>query len=109
MNRAEIIEKATKTMHAEVCCPCDPQGCDWTTTPEARYAEALADDGTLARPLPSREEIAMSIAARHWDRDSGDVEVWHDLTDSEKENVAENYLTWDSADAVLALLKGQDA
>lgn len=107
MSHDEIIEQATKVMRAEVCRPFDPQG--WKHTREARYAWALADAGLLARPLPDRAEIAMAIAARHWDRDSGDVEVWHDLTDSEKENVAENYLTWDSAYAVLALLKGQDA
>ena len=61
-----------------------------------------------ARTLPTREEIAMAIAARHWDRESGDVEVWHDLTRGEREAVAENYLTWDSADAVLSLLNGQN-
>ena len=44
----EVIEQATKAMHAEVCCPCDPQGCDWAHTPEARYARALADAGLLA-------------------------------------------------------------
>ena len=49
MSRDEIIEQATKAMHAEVCCPCDPQGCDWTHTREARYARALADAGLLAR------------------------------------------------------------
>ena len=107
--RDRQLEQATKVMHAEVCCPCDPQGCDWTHTREARYAHALADAGLLARPLPTREEIAMAIAARHWDRDSGDVEVWHDLTLGEREAVAENYLTWDSAYAVIALLKGQEA
>ena len=51
-----IIEQATKTMHAEVCCPCDPQGCDWTHTPEARYARALADVGLLALRI-TRETI----------------------------------------------------
>ena len=107
MSHDEIIEQATKVMHAEVCRPLDPQG--WTHTREARYAWALADAGLLARPLPTRDEIAMAIAAHHWDRESGDVEVWHDLTLGEREAVANNYLTWDSADAVLALLKGQEA
>lgn len=113
MNRDEIIEQAVQVVHVAIAHR-------WMTVSSALredgdypellgdIARALADAGLLARPLPSREEIAMSIAARHWDRDSGEVEVWHDLTDSEKENVAENYLTWDSADAVLDLLKGQD-
>lgn len=105
----EIIEQA-----ARFACTARPghdhqprldQECAWVLA----VCENLADAGLLAQPLPSRDEIAMAIAERHWDRDSGDVEVWHDLTDSEKENVAENYLTWDSAYAVIALLKGQDA
>ena len=106
MSREEMIERATKAMHAEVGRRFDPKG--WAHTREARYAWALAEAGLLARPLPTREEIAMAIAAYHWDRESGDVEVWDDLTLGEREAVAENYLTWDSADAVLALLKGQD-
>lgn len=88
MNRDEIIEQVAKTMHAEVCCPCDPQGCDWTTTPEARYAKALADSGFLARPLPTREEIADVILA---------------------ESLFGSRTPIAAADAVLALLKGQDA
>ena len=60
--RDELIEQATKAMHAEVCFPCDPQGCDWTHTREqARYAHALADAGLLARSLPTRDEIAEAI------------------------------------------------
>ena len=91
--------------------PIKPEAFDrWLEQVKARArADALADAGLLARPLPTREEIAMAIAARHWDRDSGDVEVWHDLTLGEREAVAENYLTWDSAYAVIALLKGQEA
>lgn len=58
---SNAIEQATKTMHAEVCCPCDPQGCDWTHTREVRYARALADAGLLARPLPTREQLADTI------------------------------------------------
>ena len=91
MSRDEIIEQATKVMHAEVCCPCDPQGCDWTHTREVRYAHALADAGLLAtaRTRPTREQIARSIfladrepseptpgfSARMWDGGhAGDVE-----------------------------------
>ena len=77
-------------------------------------AQGLEEARTWARKIatdliPTREEIAMAIAAYHWDRESGDVEIWHDLTLGEREAVAENYLTWDSADAVLALLKGLEA
>ena len=88
MNRDEIIEKATKAMHAEVCCPCDPTGCDWTHTSEARYARALADAGLLARPLPSREQVADVILA---------------------ESMFGSRTPIAAADAVLALLKGQEA
>lgn len=60
-----------------------------------------------ARVKPSREELAYAIAARHWDRDSGDADAWSDLTSGEQEAVIENYLAWDAADAVLALLPGK--
>ena len=93
MSRDEIIEPATKVMHAEVCCPCDPQGCDWTTTPEARYARALADAGLLARPLPDREETAGTIAG------------WMYTTDEPRDFAS---LSYKVTDAVLDLLKGQD-
>ena len=57
---------------------------------EAR-ADALADAGLPARPLPTRDEIAMAmydvLSSQY-----GDFNVPHD-----------------AADAVLALLKGQDA
>ena len=86
MNHDEIIESATKTMHAEVCCPCDPQGCDWEHTPEARYARVLADAGLLARPLPSYGEIV--DACRNGMNAGGPF-------------------PWPAADAVLELLKGQ--
>ena len=83
------IEQATKVMHAEVCCPCDPKGCDWTRTREARYAYALADAGLLAPPPPTREQLADAIydAAEEVGSNSG-------------------YYPYESADAVLALLKG---
>ena len=81
---------------------------DYTLDPPAPESAREALDPLYLCPLPTREEIAMAIAAYHWDKESGDVEVWHDLTLGEREAVAENYLTWDSADAVLALLKGQD-
>ena len=93
MSTGNLIEMATKTMHTEVCCPCDPQGCDWTTTPEVRYAKALAFTGFLAWPLPSREEIAGAIAGRLY-------------TTDEPRDLAP--LSYEAADAVLDLLKGQD-
>ena len=104
MSHDEIIEKATQVLSTLTTCDGQPHA----TELHRRQARALSDAGLLARLLPTREEIAMAIAARHWDRESGDVEVWHDLTRGEREAVAENYLTWDSADAVLSLLKGQE-
>ena len=86
MKPEETIERATKVMHAEVCCPCDPQGCNWEHTREARGAWALADAGLLARPLPSREEIADVILA---------------------ESLFGHRTPIAASDAVLALLKGQ--
>lgn len=56
MSHDDTIERATKTMHAEVCCPCDPQGCDWTHTREVRYARALADAGLLTPPRAARAD-----------------------------------------------------
>ena len=96
MSRDEIIEQATKVMHADVCCPCDPQGCDWTRTREARYAHALADAGLLARSLPTRDEIATAIA-----------DGWNSVTTLNA--TAQSIGPSAAADAVLALLKGQDA
>lgn len=90
MNHNETIEEATKVMHAKVCCPCDPQGCDWTCTREARYAMFLAEEGLLARPLPTREQIADTI----YDALSGQY--------------GDFGMPTDAADAVLALMKGQD-
>ena len=87
MNHNDIIEEATKVMHAEVCCPCDPQGCDWTHTREASYSRALANAGLLARPLPSKEELEDTILNA----------------------MREPFSTYcDVADAVLDLLKGQE-
>ena len=97
MSRDEIIEQATKVMHAEVCYPCDPQGCDWTHTREqARYAHALADAGLLARSLPTRDEIATAIA-----------DGWNSVTTLNA--TAQSIGPSAAADAVLALLKGQDS
>ena len=85
---SDIIEQATKAMHAEVCCPCDPQGCDWIYTREARYAYALVDAGLLARPLPTRDEIATVVS----------------------DEILRGRRTPNGvADRVLALLKGQEA
>ena len=95
MNHDEIIEQATKTMHAEVCCPCDPQGCDWTHTREARYAHALADAGLLARPLPAKDDIAEELTG--WPIGTGYYQIQVAIDEAR-----------DMADAVLALMKGQD-
>ena len=95
MSTDNLIETATKVMHAEVCCPCDPQGCDWTTTPEVRYAKALAFTGLLARPLPDRDEVTRLLENLFWPM------LAHSPHNPER--------FWgQSADAVLALLKGQD-
>lgn len=96
MSHDEIIEQATQVMHAEVCCPCDPQGCDWTRTREARYARALADAGLLARPLPTREETVDALKREFWPF------LAHSPANPER--------FWGiAADAVLDLLKGQEA
>ena len=88
------IEQATKAMHAEVCCPCDPKGCDWTRTREVRHAWVLADAGLLARPLPTREQLADTL--------------WDALEDGGWVSTSGHY-PYEIADAVLALMKGQHA
>ena len=99
MSRDEIIEQATKVMHAEVCFPCDPQGCDWThTREEARYARALADAGLLAQPLPTREEIANALRGDNCP-DDPDPDEYCSCDGSD---------FYRMADIVLDLLKGQD-
>ena len=35
------VEDVVRAMHAEVCCPCDPTGCDVLYVPEVRYARAV--------------------------------------------------------------------
>lgn len=98
MNTDDVVEQATKVMHAEVCCPCDPQGCNWVHTPEARYARALADAGLLARPLPAREQVADAILEaelRHRPPGIGGQVV---------PAIGDRHLA--VADAVLALLEG---
>lgn len=70
----DIVEKATKVMHFEVCCPCDPQGCDWTHTREVRYARALAAAGLLAHPLTTRAEAWNEGFADGVNHDLGDWE-----------------------------------
>ena len=106
----DIIEQATKVMHAKVCCPCDPEGCDWTETPEARYAWALADAGLLARPLPDREDIAATLFAHSevlTEFPDGPVTCMHCETVVDGTNLHTD-LSSHQADAVLALLKGQE-
>lgn len=51
------VEDLTRAMHAEVCCPCDPTGCDVQDVPEARYARAV-----LAL-LPGRTETEVKAEA----------------------------------------------
>ena len=51
------IEDLTRAMHAEVCCPCDPTGCDVQYVPEVRYARAV-----LAL-LPGRAEAEVRAEA----------------------------------------------
>lgn len=92
---SDTIEQATKIMHAEVCCPCDPKGCDWTRTREIRHAWVLADAGLLARTLPTREEIADILSG--WPIGTGYYQTQVAIDEAQ-----------DMADAVLALLKGQD-
>jgi hypothetical protein len=53
------VEDLTRAMHAEVCCPCDPTGCDVQDVPEARYARAV-----LAM-LPGRTEAEVRQDERH--------------------------------------------
>ena len=36
-------EAIVRAMHAEVCCPCDPTGCDVAEVSENRYADAVLD------------------------------------------------------------------
>ena len=81
-------------MHAEVCCPCDPQGCDWENTREVRHAWVLADAGLLAQPFPTREEIADTIY------DALEVGGWYSVL---------GLYPYEVANAVLDLLKGQEA
>lgn len=87
MSHDEIIEQAAQVLSTLTTCDGQPRA----TELHRRQALALADAGLLARPLPTRDEIAESI---------------YDVLSSKYGDF--NYPT-DAADAVLALLKGQDA
>jgi len=80
----KIIEQAAQVLSTLTTCDGQPHA----TELHHRQAQALADAGLLARPLPDRDEIADAI------RTAGD----------DGANTTEDY-----ADAVLDLLKGQDA
>lgn len=57
-----------------------------------------------ASRLPSEEELAEGLAARLWDRDTGDVERFEKLSPAERENVIENYDARDYAKMALSLI-----
>ena len=57
-------EAIVRAMHAEVCCPCDPTGCDVAEVSENRYAHAV-----LAL-LPGRSEAEVLREAAGFFRDT---------------------------------------
>ena len=85
MSHDEIIEKATQVLSTLTTCDGQPHA----TELHRRQARALSDAGLLARPLPTREEIA---------------EAMYDV-------LSPQYFGYpaDAADAVLDLLKGQES
>ena len=92
MSRDEIIEQAARVLCAYTTC----DGRPYATELHRRQARALADAGLLARTLPTREEIADELSG--WPIGAGYYQT-RVATDEAQ----------DMADAVLALLKGQDA
>lgn len=91
MSRDEIIEQAARALSTLTTCDGQPDA----TELHRRQAQALADAGFLARPLPTREEIAEELSGRPIGTCYPQTLVAHDEAR-------------DMADAVLALLKGQD-
>ena len=85
MNRDEIIEQSAQVLSTYTTC----DGRPYATELHRRQAHALADAGLLARPLPTRDEIAMAMY-EVLDPQYGDFCTPHD-----------------AADAVLELLKGK--
>ena len=83
MNRDEIIEQTARVLSALTTCDGQPHA----TELHHRQARALADAGLLARPLPSKEEIADVIQAG---------------------NLFGHHTPTAIASAVLRLLKGQE-
>ena len=83
MNHNDIIEQAAQVLSTLTTCDGQPHA----TELHRRQAQTLADAGLLARPLPSYDEIVN--ACRNGMNTGGPF-------------------PWPAADAVLALLKGQD-
>lgn len=84
MNHNDIIEQAAQVLSTLTTCDGQPHA----TELHRRQAQALSDAGFLARPLPTREEIADVILA---------------------ESLFGSRTPIAAADAVLAHLKGQDS
>ena len=104
MSRDEIIEQAARVLSTLTTCDGQPHA----TELHRRQARALADAGLLAQPHPTREEIAMSIAAREWSMEIRPVH-WTDMEPEAQLEFSENCDAWEYADAVLALLKGNQS
>lgn len=92
MNYDEIIEQAAQVLSTLTTC----DGQRHATELHRRQARALADAGLLARPLPDRDEIAEELSGLP----IGDGYYQSRVIMAEAREMA---------DAVLALLKGQDA
>lgn len=92
MNRDETIEQAARVLSTSTTCDGQPHA----TELHYRQARALTDAGLLARPLPDRAEISYLLKREFWPF------LAHDPANPDR--------FWGQAtDAVLDLLKGQDA
>lgn len=89
--RDDIIEQAAQVLSTLTTCDGQPHA----TELHRRQANALADAGLLARPLPDRQELADELSG--WP--IGDGYYQTSVATAEAR---------DMADAVIALLKGQD-
>ena len=92
MSHDEIIEQAAQVLSTLTTCDGQPHA----TELHHRQARALADAGLLARPLPSREEVSDRLK-------------WEFRPFLAHSPAHPNRFWGQAADAVLALLKGQDA
>lgn len=90
---------------ARIACPEPPghdhrpdldQGCAWALM----LCETLADAGLLARPQPSRDDIARTLYEVGPGFQLTRGKPWEELSNTSRENKLRD------ADAVLALLKG---